>query len=374
MLLRLARLPLLFLAGLSLLAALWAGLIRLGWALPPLAPTLPAQHGPLMISGFLGTLISLERAVALAQRRPAFRLAYLAPLLSGLGAVLLLLGLPALAARGLMVLGALGLVVIFAVILRLAPDAPHAVMGLGALAWLIGNWLWLRGWAMAQIVPWWAAFLVLTIAGERLELARIRLRGPRPAPADRGGGRLPRVTFLLAAATLVIGVGLSAFAFDLGLRVTGAGLLALGVWLLAFDIARRTIRQAGLTRYIAACLLAGHAWLVVGGALWLWVGGRAVAGPLHDAMLHAIFLGFVMSMIFGHAPIILPAVLNVTLPFHAAFYAPLALLHLSLGLRVAGGLAALEPLRQWSGVFNEVAILAFVALTALSAARARGRT
>lgn len=40
------------------------GLIRLGWQLPALTPSLALAHGPLMISGFLGTLITLERAVA----------------------------------------------------------------------------------------------------------------------------------------------------------------------------------------------------------------------------------------------------------------------------------------------------------------------
>lgn len=58
-------LPFLFLAILGLLAALWAGLMRLGWSLPALTPSLAMLHGPLMISGFLGTLIALERAVAI---------------------------------------------------------------------------------------------------------------------------------------------------------------------------------------------------------------------------------------------------------------------------------------------------------------------
>lgn len=43
-------------AGFTLLTAMWAGLLRLGWNWPPLQPTLPMLHGPLMVSGFLGTL------------------------------------------------------------------------------------------------------------------------------------------------------------------------------------------------------------------------------------------------------------------------------------------------------------------------------
>ena len=73
-------LPFLFLAILGLLAALWAGLMRLGWQLPALTPSLALAHGPLMISGFLGTLITLERAVAMQKKWM-----YLPPLLSGLG-------------------------------------------------------------------------------------------------------------------------------------------------------------------------------------------------------------------------------------------------------------------------------------------------
>jgi hypothetical protein len=74
---------------LTLIAALWAGLIRMGWAVPYLRPTLPGAHGPLMIGGFLGTLITLERAVALQKSW-----AYVVALLGGLGAVALFWGLP----------------------------------------------------------------------------------------------------------------------------------------------------------------------------------------------------------------------------------------------------------------------------------------
>jgi hypothetical protein len=72
-------------AALALLAGLWAGLLRLGWLLPSLSLRLPAQHGPLMVSGFLGTLISLERAVASSQNQNGRCIYYLAPLLAGLG-------------------------------------------------------------------------------------------------------------------------------------------------------------------------------------------------------------------------------------------------------------------------------------------------
>src|SRR4030095_2645618 len=84
------RFLLMGLGALSLLVALWTGLVRLGWPLPLGYPTFPFVHGPLMVCGFLGTLIGIERAVALGQRWP-----YVAPLLSGVGAVALIAGVPA---------------------------------------------------------------------------------------------------------------------------------------------------------------------------------------------------------------------------------------------------------------------------------------
>jgi hypothetical protein len=73
------RYPLLALAlGLaSLVCGVWAGLLRFGWSLPSGRANLIELHGPLMVCGFLGTVISLERAVALRRAlglpRPAGR-------------------------------------------------------------------------------------------------------------------------------------------------------------------------------------------------------------------------------------------------------------------------------------------------------------
>jgi hypothetical protein len=105
-----ARFPLMLLGLLALLTALWGGLARLGWAFLLLYPPLPAVHGPLMVCGFLGTLIGVERAVALGALWP-----YAAPLLTAVGALCLLAGLPA---PPLITLGSVGLVGIFAAIVR----------------------------------------------------------------------------------------------------------------------------------------------------------------------------------------------------------------------------------------------------------------
>ena len=82
------RLAFLALGALALIAGLYGALGRLGWTLPAGA-SLAALHGPLMISGLFGTVISLERAVALGRDW-----SYGAPALSALGTLLLLAGAP----------------------------------------------------------------------------------------------------------------------------------------------------------------------------------------------------------------------------------------------------------------------------------------
>jgi len=135
------------------------------------------------------------------------------------------------------------------------------------------------------------------------------------------------------------------------------------------DIARRTVKGRGLTRFIAVCLLSGYAWLAVGGLSMIVSRGLGFGGIAYDAALHAVLLGFVFSMVFGHAAIILPAVLRVAVPYHPYFYAPLVLLHTSLFVRLGGDALSLPAWRAWGGVLNGLALLAFVLGTILAVAR-----
>ncbi len=335
-------------ALLALLLAAWAGLLRMGWTLPPFPA---ADHGPLMVSGFLGTLIALERAVALAAAFKRGSWAYAVPLLSALGAAALVIGAPHVVSIGLIALGSLGLVVIFFMLVRRQPALFALTMALGAACWLIGNVLWLTGQPIYHLVEWWVAFLVLTIAGERLELSRI-LRHSRAS----------QNLFIGILAVYIGGLLLTTFQVTFSIQLVGVSLFALGLWLFRYDIARRTVKQTGLTRYIAICLLAGYGWLIIGGLLRIGFGAQ-IAGAAYDAELHSILLGFAFSMILGHAPIILPAVLQVVLPYHRWFYLPLMLLHGSLVLRISGDLSAAFALRQWGGMLNVIAILLFLTIT-----------
>ncbi|MBC7442472.1 MAG: hypothetical protein H7311_08115, partial [Ramlibacter sp.] len=199
-------------------------------------------------------------------------------------------------------------------------------------------------------------FLVLTIAADRLELARIS------RSVDE------RAQFSLLAAGLVLGLGvvLALVWPGIGYPILGLGLLGLVAWLFRHDVATRLVRGTGLPRYMAACLLAGYGWLVVVGTSWSIAAGPSYSGPGYDAVLHAVFLGFVMSMIMAHAPTILPAVLRRPLPYRPVLYAPALLLHASLLVRVLGDARGLPAMVQWGGVANIAAVLLFVLLAVVS--------
>jgi hypothetical protein len=339
----LLRAPLMAAAMLSLVCGTWLGLVRIGWTLPLLSPSEIGTHGPLMVCGFLGTLVSLERAVALESPW-----AYAAPALVAAGA--LSLGLSAGPFGPLLIAaGSVVLLAVFAVLLRRQPALYMTTMASGAGAWAVGNALWLGGAPVFRVVYWWIAFLVLTIAGERLELNRV-LRPSRGIRAAFG-----------AAVTLVLLVVVVTWRFPQpGIHALGAGLLVLAAWLVRHDVARRTVRQQGLTRYMAVSLLAGYAWLGFGGLVALTT-GVASPGLVYDATLHAIFLGFVMSMVFAHVPVIVPAVIGRPLPFYPRFYWHAAVLHASVLVRVAGDLVGgLVSWRAWGGLLNAVALALFV--------------
>ena len=330
-----------------LLAGIYAGLLRAGIEIPAPAQNLAASHGALMIGGFLGTVIGLERAVALGAPW-----GYAAPALSGFGTLLFLAGAEAGAAA--VTLSSLLLVSMYGVVLRRQMTFFNAVMALGAVAWLVGNLYWLQGYPVPDFVLWWSLFLVLTIAGERLELSRFLQHPPSV-----------NVLFAVFTAIAVAGAIAAAFGAGWGIRLTGAGFILLSLWMLVYDVARRTVKQEGLTRFVAVCLLAGYIWLAMAGAMML--GGTELApGYKYDAMLHSLFLGFAFSMIFGHAPIIFPAVLNLGVPFRPAFYLHVAVLHLSLLMRVGGDHAMKEDLRAAGAALNGLALLIFLINTVLA--------
>lgn len=340
------------LVALCLVAGVCGGLLRAGVAMPPsmagawLGPAVQF-HAFLMVSAFMGTVIGLERAIAVKRR-----VAFLAPLASGLAGACVLAGRPA-AAAALGVVASVAFVGTNLVVLVRQPAAHTRLLLLGALAWLLGNLGFARIGTPHATVPWWLAFLVLTIAAERLEMTRLMRRQP-------GAG----AALYVILGALVAGCALFETSPAWGGVLYGAALGALALWLLCFDIARRTVAADGLSRYMAVCLLAGYFWLGLAGIAWC---ATAIGLPLMDVALHALALGFVFSMMLGHAPVILPALARVKVQYHPVFYLPLVLLHGSLAVRLLLRHTSFDASLALGAAGNALAILLFAATLAGSA-------
>ncbi len=333
------------------LQELLTGFARIGIPAPEWMLTVADLHGALMISGFLGTLISLERAVAFGRWW-----GYGAPAMSALGAIALLAGVISTAALCFLLAGVIMAAASCQLLIR-HPALPLFLLCVASVSWVVGTSVWLNGQPMDQVAGWWLTFLVLTIVAERLELSRL-VSPPKVS-----------VAFLCVLVTLLIfGAARGEYSYA-SAPLTGLGLTGCAVWLLRYDIARRTVRMKGSTRFAAVCMLAGHFWLGVTGLLLLIV-PPATAAFSYDAVVHTLAIGFVLSMVFGHAPIILPAVTGLRVVYTPIAYLPLALLHISLMLRVCSDLFEWTELRAASGPLTALAVIGYAVTLLLASRRA----
>lgn len=301
----------LLLLPLALLAGIQGGWLRMGGEGP--WPTLAVLHALLMIGGFLGTLICLERSMAMPHK--SWRLL---PLLNALSIVPLLLNEPFWAV-GIQSVTAAGLSILLYKQLKKHNTVTLLFMTLGALLWLIGNLMYLyAGWVVVA-VPWWMGFLLLTIVGERLELSKF-------LPTPRWAFRSLYLLLIVYVATLIL-----PFHFHWA-WLSGIVLCLLACWLLYFDLARIIIHKTNRYRYIGVGLRTGYLWLLIHGLSFF------LPDSLHyryDLYLHTFFLGFVFSMIWAHAPIILPLLIGSNRnPYHPFLWLPWGIFQLSLFMRL----------------------------------------
>jgi hypothetical protein len=349
---RLRRLPFLG-AGLAFfVAALYGGLWRLGYRLPH-AERLGEWHGPLMICGFFGALIGLERAVALGGRW-----IFAAPLLACAGALALVAGAPLQAAAALFVLASAVLTAASLAALRGDRELFTAVLAAGAASWGVGAGVWLVSGAVSAAAPWWLMFLVLTIAAERLDASR-----------SVGVGRVGLAAFLACLALMTAGAARGLFA-PAGAALLGAGFVGLGAWLLRHDIALKNFARAPHLSFFGLSMAAGYLWLALAGlAPFAAPPYRAPFG--YDLVLHAVLIGFVLSMAIGHSVIVIPAITGAQAPYHPAMYVGLSALHASVALRAGSDLLAWAPGRMASGPLTILGLAAFAAVLGRQIARAR---
>lgn len=298
--------------------------------------TWAGRHGALMVGGFLGTLIAVERAVTLT------KWALLVPLVNGSSLLWWTIGYPDGAVFSLL-FGGIGLSILTWWPIRKQLTIHGVLIWLGAVWYMIGALqLYATGWYV-PVFPWWMAFFLFTIVGERLELSRY-LAIPKWAKA---------LLFICLGAFL-LGVMLPYHMY--GRWLLAAGVAGSALWLLQFDMARKAIRRLGVHRFVAGNLLIGYFWLLVSAVLFLsdWSGGG------YDATLHTFFIGFVMAMVLAHAPIIFPGVFRIVVqPYHPVLWVWSILLHVTLLMRIIGDYSGLSSWQSWGSAGNGIAIVGY---------------
>ena len=321
---------------LSLLAGIWSGWIRIGFDFP--VSSFSGNHGALMTGGFIGTLICLERALGFKNK-----IALLVPAVSSLSIIFFLLQMQNIAYI-MILLGSIGLVIMYFTLLKNFNEIHMIVMMIGSMCWFIGNAILVKTNFYPSAVMWWIAFVFFTITGERLELSRYLMISSFKK-------------YLLVVFMLIYIIGILIPFHDSGGYVIGFSLISSGLWLFKYDMARKSIKREGQHFFSGLVLLFGYGWLIICG---LFMAYGAYGGLLYDAALHSFFLGFVFSMIFAHAPIILPGVLRLTInPFNKSLYSWFILLQLSLLLRISDVFIGITALKLFAGITNGIAILGF---------------
>ena len=314
-------------------------------------------HGLLMVFGFLGTVIALERAALMQSSRETSALwAFVAPAASVAGVLLALIQVlafpdsasrlsPALA----WTIAMASLVVVYVLLWRRSPSSAVVIQGVGGLAGLIGIVLWGLGVSQWIVVPWWLLFLILTVVGERVGRARATFGN---APAHR-----VLVESILAFVVLAV----TFVQPDLVYPFFGMALVVLMIDVLLHDTALKAISSEGQTKFTAAAMLTAYAWAIFAGILWVLYGPLQVGFP-YDAVIHAVTIGFALSMVMAHAPIIVPIITGKAVPYSPLTWVVWGLLQGGLVLRIVASTHTLDWLWQAGGVVDIFAILAFVVL------------
>lgn len=289
-----------------------------------------------MMAGFFGSLIALERAVALQR-------GLWVPVTAALGGIAAWWTGSWSTALVLWMVSSAGLLGLYAwaawkrtASLPLAVEASGAACLLaGTVATAMGNAAW------AQLG--WGSFLILTIAGERRELMRL-------VNLPDWAKHLFLAIWAAIAAAVVTNLP--------ALWWSAIGVLAL--WLVRFDVATRLWKAPGWAGHTAICLTVGYAWLVV---------ATVLAALNLTVAWHAVWLGFVMAMVFGHAPIMLPALAGWRpVPTRWALM-PLGIMGVSLLGRIAAQTGLFPHVLPWAGAGHVLAIASFGAIMATAVRR-----
>ena len=345
------RLPFILLAIFSLIMGLFAGLQRIGWSIP--VNLASSHHGAMMIGGFLGTLISLEKIIPLKRKE-----LYIIPFLSGSSVILFFAKLSAISLWCLLV-ASIGLSFAFLIYWIRERSLIYTMMLAGAVCWVIGNVILMQTGFYPFSASWWMAFTLLVITSERIELMKFLPVTTKQKNIFIG------VTVLFIASCLATFHGPGKF-------LAAFSLVGASIWLMRFDVVGINLKKEGLTRYVGVALLSGYFAMLISGIFIAFMAEKPLG---YDIIVHSFFIGFVFSMIFAHGPIILPGVLGIsTKPYHPVLYLWLALIHVSWIVRCIADVAINLDARKISGVISMIAILGYFITLVITIRGQRAKT
>jgi hypothetical protein len=320
----------------SLLTAVWSGWIRIGWNLP--VTTIAAQHGALMVNSFLASLIFLERAVTFRNKW-----ILLIPLFNSLSVLAFVFGLVSLA-QLLFIAGSAGFVAICVYFIYQYEQSYYYIFLIGSICLLLGNVILFKTNFYPDAVIWWIGFLLFTIVAERLELSRF-------LALMKFKRNLLWASIIFLLITLILPFHLYGYIF------LAVAIAMISLWLLKYDMARHSVKVKGQHRYSGLLLITGYVWLLIMSVLLVFLKHFTFG---YDAVLHSFFIGFVFSMIFSHAPVILPAVMRLSIKiYRPILYLWFVLLQVSLVIRVIADCIESIEWRRVAGLANGLIILLF---------------
>src|SRR5688572_25215495 len=121
------RLPIVFFALLCLLSGILSGLNRIGWSLP--MPLIAAHHGAIMVGGFLGTLIALEKIGPLKKK-----ILYIIPVVNATSVIFFFTGHPKVSIY-ILIASSVALSFVFLYYLQKQRTIVYLLMLVGSLSW-----------------------------------------------------------------------------------------------------------------------------------------------------------------------------------------------------------------------------------------------
>jgi hypothetical protein len=321
---------------LALFTGLLGGLTRIGWSIP--LTKFAGLHGLIMVGGFLGTVISFEKTITLKHKTWL-----VVPVISGLSVLFMIVGNYEIS-LGLQLAASFGLVIAFFKWLSMTNDHYYRIMIIGALSWMIAISGLMAGRAIPSILPWWIAFILFIIVGERLELSQF-------LPITKKSKSLLYIFLITFLAGIFTPYHMP------GKYLLGLALIGIGIWLVRNDIVKISLNKNGKHQYIAVLLLIGYIWLIITGII---TSALPNGGYIYDAMVHSFFLGFAFSMIFAHGPIIIPGILKKNYDLYSkSLYVWIIGFQITLLLRIIGDFTNIETLRLLGGLGNAIFILCF---------------